>query len=152
MNIAEEARRDAREYARAKMSHGQGAGTRRKLIQATVDSRGHQNPEYARLFHIELGKQNMAEHAHKAQVEHSRRMRKQALSKNTKGVLTGNPRSMHVSVLVVLTAAYLAHETGLDRKIYYKGKQVIANLEYRRQAHKRRRKYEENVQKVTRLY
>ena len=36
--VRRKARKDAKEYARAKMYYGEGAGNRRKLIRATVKS------------------------------------------------------------------------------------------------------------------
>lgn len=54
MTIKEIARQDAKEYAEAKMNYGKGAGNRRKLIQAKVDSRM-KDPEYRNAFQQALG-------------------------------------------------------------------------------------------------
>lgn len=40
-----EARKDASEFARAQMFYGEGAGTRRKLIRATVDAKTKKDQE-----------------------------------------------------------------------------------------------------------
>ena len=45
-----EAKKDAAEFARAKMFYGEGAGTRRKLIKAKVESRSSRDPAYKKAF------------------------------------------------------------------------------------------------------
>ena len=62
------AQKDARETARAKMYYGEGAGTRRKLIKATVEQRSN-SPVYRKAYEQELAKQDMAKHAKKAKTE-----------------------------------------------------------------------------------
>lgn len=49
------ARKDAKEYARAKMFYGEGAGNRRKLIKAKVKERS-KNSVYKQEFDKELAK------------------------------------------------------------------------------------------------
>jgi hypothetical protein len=41
-----EARKDATEFAKAKMFYGEGAGTRRKLIKAKVEAKAGKDPNY----------------------------------------------------------------------------------------------------------
>lgn len=67
-----EARKDATEFARAKMFYGEGAGNRRKLINASVDAKRKRDPSYGKAFDHHLAKQNMADHAQKARSERSR--------------------------------------------------------------------------------
>lgn len=55
MTIKDMARLDAKDYAYAKMNYGKGAGNRRKIIQARVDSRM-SDPEYRAAFNEELSK------------------------------------------------------------------------------------------------
>ena len=50
-----EAKKDAEEFARAKLFYGQGAGTRRKLIKATVEAKSKRDPSYAKAFDNHLG-------------------------------------------------------------------------------------------------
>lgn len=132
MNKTRQARLDAREYARAQMFYGEGAGVRRKLIQATVDSRAHQDPAYARSFHQELASQDMAEHARKAQTERHRKDRSAALSRNVKGILSGNSRSLNTGVLVLGLAVYVAHQTGYDKVLIAKGRAFVEDVRSRR--------------------
>ena len=58
-----EARKDAHEYARAKMFYGEGAGIRRKKIKARVDTRSKKSKLYRNTFEKALSKQNMDQHA-----------------------------------------------------------------------------------------
>lgn len=134
MSTAKHARRDAHEYARAKMFYGEGAGNRRKLIEASVESKMMKDSKYASAFRAELERQDMGEHAAKARAERNRMDRNEAISRNTKAVLNGNSKSMNTGVLVLSAAVYVAHQTGLDVKIYAKGKQLYGDLKakYRR--------------------
>ena len=66
------AKKDASEFARAKLFYGNGAGTRRKLIKATVEQRSKNEPGYKKAFDAHLAKQNMAKQADKAVKERTR--------------------------------------------------------------------------------
>lgn len=70
-----QAKKDAQEYARAKAFYGQGAGTRRKLIQQTVDGRSKNTPGYKEAFQKHLDSQDTSRHASKAVSERRRRDR-----------------------------------------------------------------------------
>ena len=48
------AKKDAKEYARAKMFYGEGAGNRRKLIKNTVAQRTRDNKHYGEALLVEL--------------------------------------------------------------------------------------------------
>ena len=67
------AKKDAKEFARAKMSTGEGAGNRRKLIKATVEQRRKENKHYNDAFETYLAEQDMAKHATKARHERARK-------------------------------------------------------------------------------
>lgn len=66
------AKKDAKEFARAKMYYGQGAGTRRKLIKNTVEARKKGNTSYSEAFERHLSKQDMADHASRASSQRTR--------------------------------------------------------------------------------
>lgn len=76
------AKKDAQEYARAKMYYGEGAGNRRKLINATVKQRS-RSKEYSDLFNQYLNEQDMAYHASKANKERARADRKNSMAYKT---------------------------------------------------------------------
>ena len=67
------AKKDAKEFARAKMFYGEGAGTRRKLIKATVESRSKKDPSYKKAFDVHLKGQDMGAQASKARSERKRK-------------------------------------------------------------------------------
>ena len=122
-----EARKDAKEFARAKMFYGEGAGNRRKLIKATVKEKS-KSKVYADEFEKSLNSQNMADHASKAKKERKVKDVKNTAGKWGRGVVNiaaGNPQRAAASVV----AAYgLLRVTGADKIIINKGKQVLNNI------------------------
>lgn len=136
MSAEKEARRDAREFARSQMYYGEGAGTRRKLISATVESKSQRNDRYARAFRQELANQDMAEHAIKARKERERHDRAQMVQKNVRGLASGNYQNLSAGVMIIGAAAYFAHQTGLDREIYNKARIKIEDYKRRRRLKK----------------
>lgn len=67
--VSRDARRDAKEYARAKMFYGDGAGNRRKLIKAKVEEKSKRVPGYKKAFDYHSSQQDMSSHADKATKE-----------------------------------------------------------------------------------
>lgn len=130
-SIQREARRDAREYARAQMSYGEGAGIRRRLIENTVQAKADRNLAYHNAFVDELERQDMAEHAEAARKERRRKDVTESLHRNTKAIATGNYQNAQSTVLVLMVAGYFAHQTGLDKKLLEKGKQLKQEIKYR---------------------
>lgn len=63
------AKKDAKEYARAKMFYGESAGNRRKLIKNTVNQRRKDNAHYNKVFDKYLAEQNMDKHVSAAKRE-----------------------------------------------------------------------------------
>jgi hypothetical protein len=134
MNVRKEAARDAHELARATMFYGEGAGTRRKLISATVEQKYSQDPTYARAFDQALNNEDMAEHAAKARKERRQLDRNTSLSKNVRGIMTGNKQGVNTGVLVAMAVAYYAHQTGYDKKIYEAGRTRYLKIKHKIQA------------------
>lgn len=135
-NIEREARKDAKEFARAQMFYGEGAGNRRKLITAKVESKTAKSQTYARAFHQALTKQDMEKHANLAQRERALKDTSHTVNKNVRGIINGDYRAVNTSVAVAIGVGYLAHQTGLDRKIYYKVKGKIDEYKIRREVKK----------------
>lgn len=67
-----DAKKDAEEFARAKLFYGDGAGTRRKLIKATVEAKSKKDPSYAKAFESHFQNQDLSTHASKARTERKR--------------------------------------------------------------------------------
>ena len=120
-----EARKDAHEYARAKMFYGEGAGIRRKKIKARVDTRSKKSKLYKKTFEKALSKQNMDEHAKAATRERKIKDTTETVKKTTKGVfniVTGNATKVATSALALY---YIAKITGADKKISEIGSNIV---------------------------
>lgn len=131
------AKQDAKEYANAKMFYGEGAGNRRKLINATVKQRSKQ-AGYKEEFERQLAQQDMAKAASRAKAERKAKDTKKAVGKASRSAInisTGNIGRASASAVAVYT---VAHVTGIDKKIgAYMGRKVSdlqsrAKLEYTR--------------------
>lgn len=104
------ARKDAQEFARAKMFYGQGAGTRRKLIKAKVEANKKNMPGYSKAFDHHLARQDMGQHASKAQSERTRKNTTETGKKTALSILrrttnqAGNVAAVTVAVGTIGTA------------------------------------------------
>lgn len=76
-----EASKDAKEFARAKLFYGQGAGTRRKLIKATVEAKSKRDSSYKKAFDKHFSEQDLSTHAQKARRERGRKDKKDSAKK-----------------------------------------------------------------------
>lgn len=76
-----QASKDAKEFARAKMYYGEGAGNRRKIIKNQVESRKKKSKDYADAFDAALAKQDMGKHATKATKQRKSTDRKESRRK-----------------------------------------------------------------------
>jgi len=63
------AKKDAKEFARAKVSTGEGAGNRRKAIKTIVEQRRKENEHYGEAFDAYLEEQDMTKHVNAAKRE-----------------------------------------------------------------------------------
>ena len=110
------AKKDAKEYARAKMYYGEGAGNRRKLIKATVNERS-KDPVYKSWFDEYSKNQDMAGHASKAKTERHVRDAAKTTKKTARGIINmalGNV----AGVSAAAAAIYMVGKyTGIDKKI-----------------------------------
>lgn len=95
------AKKDAKEYARAKMFYGEGAGTRRKLIKARVDERS-KNEYYKKQFESYMNEQDMSKHASAAKKERALKDAKNTTVKTARGVKN---LALKTGASVTLTAA-----------------------------------------------
>ena len=119
-STSREAKKDAREFARAKMFYGDGAGTRRKLIKATVNSKSQKDPSYKKAFDYHLESQDMGSHASKARGERRRKDVVSKTGKTARGVhrsLTGGFGSVSLASAVIAGGYLYARQTGADKVI-----------------------------------
>lgn len=122
-----EARRDATEFSKAKMFYGEGAGTRRKLIKATVEAKRSKDPEYGKAFDHHLQNQDMAKRASQARGERHRKDATASTAKTARSVhriVTGGMGNVTLAGTAIVGAAAYAHKTGADRVILNAGKKA----------------------------
>lgn len=103
-----EAKKDAKEFTAAKMFYGEGAGTRRKLINATVAAKSLKDPTYKTAFDHHVNNTDMAKRASQARGQRKRKDIKNTTAKTARGVKnlamgTGAPVAM--SAVAVYAAA-----------------------------------------------
>lgn len=115
-----QAANDAAEYARAKMFYGEGAGTRRKLIKATVEAKAKKDPTYKAAFEHHLAKQDLGQHASKARSERRRKDATKATTKTVKGAhrsLTGQMGNVTLAAALLAGGYTVARKNGADEYI-----------------------------------
>jgi hypothetical protein len=128
--------KDAKEFARAKMYFGEGAGIRRRQIKAQVDQRS-KDPAYKDAFEKSLANQNLAEAAAKARGQRKRTDALNSTKKTAKGIhhiINGNSQYANAAAAVIVGGAIYAHKKGIDKMLLDKGKMLINDPAFRRQA------------------
>lgn len=119
-----QASKDAKEFTSAKMYFGEGAGTRRKLIKATVTQKS-KDPSYKKAFDYHVNKTDMAKRAEQARGKRKRTDVVKGTAKTARGIghlIRGNGRYASLAAATIFTAAVAAHKSGLDKKIFDAGK------------------------------
>lgn len=125
--VEKQAQQDATEYAAAYMAYGEGAGTRRKLIEGTVEYKMQFVPGYREAFEKAHGSQNMAKHAELAKKQSRRKTANEAVTRNTKALVSGKYENVNTSIIIAGAVAYVLHKTGHDKTVIaYSKKQYHA--------------------------
>ena len=122
-----QAQKDAKEYARAKMYYGEGAGNRRKLISNTVKQRS-KDSYYKSEFDKALENQDMAKHASYAKRERKITDVKKTTAKTARGVVnaaTGNIGRASAAAVVLYAAAKY---TGADKVVASYARQTVSSV------------------------
>lgn len=138
-SVDRDARKDAQEFARAKMFYGEGAGTRRKLIKATVEGKSRKDPNYKKAFDKHLADQDMDRHAAKAKGERKRKNVAQSTAKTARGirhVLNGNSKYASLAAAMLVGGVVYAHKLGIDKVILNSARTTYAKA---KQSHKMRK-------------
>ena len=127
-HYSKQAKKDAKEYARAKMFYGEGAGNRRKLIKAQVEERSKNNPYYKEEFDRYLSEQDMAAHANAAKRERHVKDAKNTAGKTARGIyhLTVQDGAKVAAGLAITYG--ILHATGLDKVAVSKGKEAASKV------------------------
>lgn len=126
-----EAKKDAREFARAKMFYGEGAGNRRKLIKASVEAKSKRDPSYKKAFDRHLSEQDMSKHASKARSERKRKNVKKSAGRGIRGtrhILNGNSQYASATTALLVGGAFYAHRSGIDKIILNSAKQTMSSM------------------------
>lgn len=126
-----DARKDAQEFARAKMFYGEGAGTRRKLVKAQVEAKSKRDPSYKKAFDFHLDKQDMSKHATKARSERRRKNVTNSAQKTTRGIthiLKGNPQYASAAAALIVGGAMYARKAQIDKVVLRAGRTAYRNL------------------------
>ena len=124
------AKKDAKEFARAKMFYGEGAGNRRKLIKATVKERS-KDENYKKAFEEYSSQQDMAKHATKAKAERKRKDVTHTTVKTGRGLVNaamGNIGRASAGAAVIFT---IGQVTGVNQTIARTAKQKLGDLSKR---------------------
>lgn len=111
------AKKDAKEFARAKMFYGEGAGNRRKLIKATVENRRKNSDVYSEAFDKYLAEQDMAKHASAAKRERIARTTTSNTLKTGRGLVNAAMGNIGRASATAASIYIVAHATGLDAQI-----------------------------------
>lgn len=117
-NITKDASKDAAEYAAAQMSYGEGAGTRRKLIESAVAYKVERIPGYHQAFEAAMHNQDITKHIKNA--KRNRRVKDvgAVTSRNIKAVARGDRNGMSTPVILGIVTGVVLHQTGYDKKIW----------------------------------
>ena len=127
---------DAKEFARAKMYFGEGAGIRRRQINAKVTQRS-KDPAYKEAFDKSLENQDMAKAGAKARGQRKRTDAVKGTKKTAKGIhhiLNGNSQYANAAAAIIVGGAVYAHKKGIDKMLLDKGKTLLNDPSFRKQA------------------
>lgn len=100
------AKKDAKEFTRAKMYYGEGAGNRRKLIKAKVAERS-KDPSYKKAFDHHVANTNWEKRSKEARAKRGRANAAKSAGKAARGaknVALGNYRNVGVGILATAVA------------------------------------------------
>lgn len=139
-HVDRSAKKDAKEFARAKAFYGEGAGTRRKLIKATVEGKSKNTPGYKEAFDRHLSNQDMSKHVSKAKGERARKNVRNSTAKTARGIshlLRGNAQYASAAAAMLFGGAMYAHKAGIDKMVVDHAKQGYSKI---KQEHSRRNK------------
>lgn len=126
------AAKDAYDYGVAQMFFGEGAGTRRKLLDAVIGDKIRDIPGYEMAFEVAFSHLNQTELAEVAIKQRKNLDRAAKASRNFRALKSGNFNNLTTGVFVVVGVAIIAHQTGYDKKIEAEAKKLYrrAKVEY----------------------
>lgn len=126
-----EASKDAKEFTAAKMYYGEGAGTRRKLINAKVNAKSSKDPNYKKAFDDAVGGTDMGRRAEQARGQRKRTDTKNSVKKTARGVghvVRGNSQYASMAAVVLAGAAGYAYTHGGDKHVKKYGSMAVNTI------------------------
>lgn len=152
--ILKEAQRDAERMLAAEMAYGEGAGTRRKLLNAEINQKlvDNASTEYADLLNLAYEHLDQNKFAKAAIKERKNLDRAAKAGKNMRALKSGKLNNLSTGVFIVVGGAYIAHATGYDKVIkaeVKKGAKLLKDEWTVRKEGRRIRKMREAVYSVT---
>lgn len=130
-SLKSQAEKDAREWTQAKLAYGEGAGTRRKLINETVAYKMQNIAGYEDAFSEAADRQDVASMAKNAKRDARRKNLNQTVVRNTKALATGKYENVNTALLIVGGAAVVLHKTGYDKVVIEKAKAKVKDIRRR---------------------
>lgn len=137
-NLEKMASKDAHEWARAEMFFGEGAGIRRRHLDAEINEKMSTIPGYIDFYNKAYASQDMVKHAEAALRERKNIDRAAKAGKNLRAIQTGNLHNLSTGVFIAVGVVFVAHQTGYDKKVqaeatrlYRKAKAEIAVRRHR---------------------
>lgn len=126
-----EAKKDAKEYTKAKMYYGEGAGTRRKLINKTVEAKSKRDPSYKKAFDAHVEGTDYAKRAQQARSERKSTDTKNAVKKTGRQVshaLRGNSQYAGFGAMAIAAAASYGWQNGGGDYVRQNGTKAVTKI------------------------
>ena len=126
-----EAKKDAKEYTKAKMYYGEGAGTRRKLINKSVEAKSKRDPSYKKAFDAHVESTDYAKRAQQARSQRKSTDTKNAVVKTGKQVghaLRGNSQYAGFGAMALAAAGTYAWQNGGGDYIKNNGAKAVTKV------------------------
>lgn len=115
-----EARKDAEEFTKAKAYYGEGAGTRRKLINMKVSGKS-KDPVYKKAFDHHVANTDFSKRAEQARGQRHRTDVVNTTKKTTRGIghiLRGNAQYASLGAATLVAGGAYVHSRGYDKLAY----------------------------------
>lgn len=116
--VNKEAARDAAEYMAAQMAYGEGAGTRRKLIETAVAYKVERIGGYHEAFERHMHTLDPTKFIKNAKRTHRAKRVSTVTSKNIRALARGDRNGMSTPLIIGLATLAIAHQTGHDKKAW----------------------------------
>ena len=120
------AAKDAAALMAADMAYGEGAGTRRKLVNAMIDGNllKYADTDYNDLLRLHYEMLDQNKFATAAIKERKALDRAAKLGKSMRAIKSGNYQNLSTGVALAVGAGYILHKTGYDKVLLEESKKL----------------------------